>query len=858
MKKIKQLLPVCIFCVCFVALLFIAACGTKYTVTFDSDGGTEVAAQTIDKDSTVQKPEDPTKTGYIFAGWYSGDTEYDFTSGVTSDLTLTAKWNQKANQNFTVTFDYNNNGATQNVTSTVSEGNAVAKPADPTREGYTFAGWYDGTTAYDFTSKVTANKTLTAKWEVKNFTITYNYNDDTTANVTADVQEGTTATKPTDPTREGYTFAGWYDGTTAYDFTSKVVANKTLTAKWTQLFMLYNIAIDTNNVKVNYAINDTFTAEGLVVKATYNYIENGKTLSKEVAVELTDTNLQIDSSAFNAQAKGSYNIYVGYTQNGVTRYASYSVMVTSQISGVHGIELEKTVTSYNVAVKGETPVAIALDDLHVYTVSADGNKGEEITEGITYSYYLNNTEVQVADLTNKNAYKYQIWVSVPYTSGNETYNMTDFVVVTIIGNEITKMSLKSGTQVQAQSYTDSISSTWVFTANFSLTGEEEISLTTATKGTGENQYSLADFSTTAIGGHTAVITYYYAVGSDIYKYSCDVAYYISAATADGTYGAFVDVNVGTDDRFKDTATNVISATTLPNGTEVVPNMVYIYGDDVTATTQNKSGANGEAKLQGRVQFSTTKGITLYAAGPATITFYVMFGSTSDKQGAAYALMQGETVVATSEVVTNGSNYVTTTLSVPASGIYTIVTTRSTLNTFAFQISGRMIGVKESADIASLAINSNITAETAIGTSGTFTLVASSSGAVSVETKEATVGGVAFTQTINLKGSKNNASKADTRSIKLVITEDMVKNGSVTIVAYANHGGGAGSIRTLGLYAAGNNGSNYITSGAVDGAGAVVTLSVTAAGTYYLGSASSGMNIFALSLIYDTATTGEAA
>ncbi|MCR5454998.1 MAG: InlB B-repeat-containing protein, partial [Bacteroidales bacterium] len=75
-----------------------------YTVTFDTDGGTTINAQIVDKDGKVTKPADPTKDGYNFKGWNNGTAPYDFSASVTSDLTLKAIW-EKLKESYTVTFD---------------------------------------------------------------------------------------------------------------------------------------------------------------------------------------------------------------------------------------------------------------------------------------------------------------------------------------------------------------------------------------------------------------------------------------------------------------------------------------------------------------------------------------------------------------------------------------------------------------------------------------------------------------------------------------------------------------------------------------------------------------------------------
>ena len=65
---------------------------TKYTVTFDRDDGTTVVSREIESGKTVTQPEAPTRAGFVFKGWYSGNTKYEFTTPVTGTLTLKAKW----------------------------------------------------------------------------------------------------------------------------------------------------------------------------------------------------------------------------------------------------------------------------------------------------------------------------------------------------------------------------------------------------------------------------------------------------------------------------------------------------------------------------------------------------------------------------------------------------------------------------------------------------------------------------------------------------------------------------------------------------------------------------------------------
>lgn len=106
-----------------------------YTVAFLSDGENTAPPQ-IRANAPADQPADPTKEGYTFIGWYNGESEWDFETPVTADLTLTAKW--QLNQ-YTITFD--TAGGSEVPSITQDYGTAITPPAAPTRTGYTFAGW---------------------------------------------------------------------------------------------------------------------------------------------------------------------------------------------------------------------------------------------------------------------------------------------------------------------------------------------------------------------------------------------------------------------------------------------------------------------------------------------------------------------------------------------------------------------------------------------------------------------------------------------------------------------------------------------------------------------------------------------
>ena len=137
----------------------------RFSVVFDSNGGSTVDSMIVDYDKCATKPTDPTRNGYRFDGWYSDSAltiRYTFESEVTSDITLYAKWQK----NPTVSFDANGMGKSPDA-QTVGYNSTVTKPKDPSISGYIFGGWFTDsacTDAFDFSTKITADITLYAKW----------------------------------------------------------------------------------------------------------------------------------------------------------------------------------------------------------------------------------------------------------------------------------------------------------------------------------------------------------------------------------------------------------------------------------------------------------------------------------------------------------------------------------------------------------------------------------------------------------------------------------------------------------------------------------------------------------------------
>ena len=138
-----------------------------HTITFDTQNGSAVASQTVERGSMITQPDNPARDGFTFDGWFSDEaceSAWDFETGiVTDDMTLYAGWTPIT---FTVTFD--TQARISVPPQTVVQGGKATQPANLLRDGFTFAGWYkeaDCINAWDFaTDLVTADIMLYAKW----------------------------------------------------------------------------------------------------------------------------------------------------------------------------------------------------------------------------------------------------------------------------------------------------------------------------------------------------------------------------------------------------------------------------------------------------------------------------------------------------------------------------------------------------------------------------------------------------------------------------------------------------------------------------------------------------------------------
>ena len=206
-----------------------------YTIKFSTDGGSKVDNQKVKGGELVKEPTDVTKHGFIFDGWYLSGKKYDFSTPVTKNITLTAKWKEDSSvPRYKVTFD--SDGGSKVAEQKVIEEEKVTEPKAPTKTGFKFIEWQLDGKKYDFKKEVTKDIKLVAKWEeLQEFTVTFD-SDGGSAVAEQKVYDGSYAKEPTKPTKEGYTFKEWQLDGKKFEFSkTKITKDITIKAVWTKV-----------------------------------------------------------------------------------------------------------------------------------------------------------------------------------------------------------------------------------------------------------------------------------------------------------------------------------------------------------------------------------------------------------------------------------------------------------------------------------------------------------------------------------------------------------------------------------------------------------------------------------------------
>ena len=331
----------------------------NYTLTYDLDGGDWAAADQKNPISyDVNFPEyhlrKPVKTGYTFDGWFDGQQtviDYVIGGGAVGSKDFIAKW--KINQ-YTISFDTKGGSAIADIKQDYAT--AITKPADPTKEHYTFVGW-------DQTIPATMPATdmvLSAKWKANSHTITFDTKGGSEI-APMTVEYNAEVTPPANPTKPGYTFVGWDKDipTTMPD------EDLTFTAQWKA--NPYTITFDTDGgseiAPITQEYNTPVTAPAAPVKKGFSFLgwkpELPATMPAEnitVVAQWKDNREQI-AVDINGEVSfpADHDKYCDGSEKAVT--LPYTISA--------GKPTNYTITFYNQAI---ATITGTVDDSHVITI----------------------------------------------------------------------------------------------------------------------------------------------------------------------------------------------------------------------------------------------------------------------------------------------------------------------------------------------------------------------------------------------------------------------------------------------------------------------------------------------------------
>ena len=339
---------------------------TGVIVTY-KDGDSEYAKQVLPSGTLATRPDAPAATpGYTFGGWNKTDgTAWDYASDkVTDNITLYAKW---AANTYTITFD--TAGGSEIAPITQEYGTVITAPEAPTREGYTFIGWDKEIP----TTMPAENMTVTAQWEINQYTITFDTaGGSEIAPITQDY--GTAITAPADPTREGYTFMGWDKEIP----TTMPAKNITITAKWKDIEKpTGGIKISENSWKA-FLNNITF---GLFFKGTQEVTITAADNSGEmVTVEYLLSDKELTKAELDGMTFTAYTALFCIDPD--NEYIIY-VRVTDKAGNMDYI------CSDGIVLDGTSPVITGIEDGKIYCEAQTVTVDEKYVNTIT----VNGTEV---------------------------------------------------------------------------------------------------------------------------------------------------------------------------------------------------------------------------------------------------------------------------------------------------------------------------------------------------------------------------------------------------------------------------------------------------------------------------------
>lgn len=410
----------------------------QYTISFETNGGTEVEAIKQNYATGVSAPGNPAKNGYKFAGWYSDSTlknAYTFTTIPAENITLYAKWTLET---YKITYNLAGGANNENNPTSFNIQSADITLLVPSKTGYNFAGWYTDSEYKTPITKIASgtygNIEVFAKWEIITYTVTYVTSEGTeNSNATAYTVE-TALAYLSDATLKGHSFLGWYKDsaftTRVYQIGGGSIGNITLYAKFTA--NTYDVWLDGTEeacVEVSFDLNgaggsipsqtitenNTLTYPGVPTRA--GYVFGGWYASADCAGNLYD---------FTALITADTTLYAKWVK------ADNSITVNTNTSvTLNGREEQKftfvPLVSGNVTftTTGSYDTLGILYDENGNVLKTDDDTG---SDGVNFQIVFNVTAGEVYTIAVRSYSSATSGTATLYVSGSDTASEGGYVI----------------------------------------------------------------------------------------------------------------------------------------------------------------------------------------------------------------------------------------------------------------------------------------------------------------------------------------------------------------------------------------------------------------------------------------------
>lgn len=224
---------------------------------------------------------------------------------------------------------------------------------EPTKENYTFAGWYNGNEKFDFTTVPTGDVTLTAKWTANDYYVSF-FTEHGAPPTSQNVKYNGTADDPGKLSAEGYTFIGWYtDDTysTEFDFTQPIKSNTTVYAKWTAKNYEVSFVTEHGNAPTsqNVPYNKTAKDPGKLTEEGYTFI--GWYADAAYTTEFK----------FSTPITGDTKVYAKWEKNAPVLPDTYALNVSGAFVYVNGVDVTASAGDTSLPLEKDASVRLVAD-----------------------------------------------------------------------------------------------------------------------------------------------------------------------------------------------------------------------------------------------------------------------------------------------------------------------------------------------------------------------------------------------------------------------------------------------------------------------------------------------------------------